>query len=241
MQQSFLCNDYIPFCIKLWKINQIISNWFPVSQCVRQGGVLSTFLYFAFINDLLHELQNKSTNTGIYNIKSSNPTLADDISCVALSPCGLQVLLDTAYNYCTRWRFTFNANKSSVLRFSSSDTGNHPTTWHLGQDIIKLSKTYTHLGILLDAKMNQSERIANACRKGQQSYFALKITEHINPATLTKLFKRVVLPSVLYGSELWCDLRQKDICSLNVFQHFICKHAMGLPKQSEHRSAISVK
>jgi hypothetical protein len=83
-------------------VNQTNSDWFPVSQGVRQGGVLSTFLYLVFINDLLQELQNKCINTGIYNIKTSNPTLADDISCRSLSPRGLQVLLNTAYSYSTR-------------------------------------------------------------------------------------------------------------------------------------------
>ena len=213
-------------------VNQTNSDWFPVSQGVRQGGVLSTFLYLVFINDLLHELQNKCLNTGIYNIKTSNPTLADDISCISLSPRGLQVLLDTAYSYSTRWRFIFNANKSTVLRFSSSDINTGDPSWQLGEDNIKVSKTYTHLGILLDAKMNPKERTTNACRKGQLSYFSLKINEHVNPATLSKLYKRVILPSVLYGCELWCDLRQKDIRSLNTFQHFICKHAMNLPKQT---------
>lgn len=143
------------------------------------------------------------------------------------------MLLDTAFNYSTRWGFTFNANKSSVLRFSSSNTGcSDFITWQLGKDTIKVSKTHTHLGILLDTKMNPSEKITSACRKGQQSYFALNINEHVNPSTLSRLYKRVILPCVLYCSELWCDLRQKDVRSLNVFQHFICKHAMNLPKQT---------
>ena len=33
--------------------NQTSSEWFPVSQGVRQGGVLSTFLYLVYIYDLL--------------------------------------------------------------------------------------------------------------------------------------------------------------------------------------------
>lgn len=66
--------------------NQLYSDWFPVSQGVRQGEVLSTFLYLVFINDLLQELEEQSIHIGIYDITSSNPTLADDISLIALSP-----------------------------------------------------------------------------------------------------------------------------------------------------------
>lgn len=64
-------------------VNQKNSNWFPISQGVRQGGVLSTFLFLVFINDLLQELQNQNPNTGIHSIRSSNPALADDISCIS--------------------------------------------------------------------------------------------------------------------------------------------------------------
>uniref|UniRef100_A0A8W8I6Z4 Reverse transcriptase domain-containing protein n=1 Tax=Magallana gigas TaxID=29159 RepID=A0A8W8I6Z4_MAGGI len=67
-------------------VNYTNSVWFPVSQGVRLGGILSTFLYLVFINDLLQEIQSQCSNTGIYNIVSSNPTLADDISCIALTP-----------------------------------------------------------------------------------------------------------------------------------------------------------
>ena len=38
-------------------LNRKLSQWFPVKQGVRQGGILSTFLYFVFVNDLLEEIQ----------------------------------------------------------------------------------------------------------------------------------------------------------------------------------------
>lgn len=92
-------------------VNYTNTVWFPVSQGVRQGGILSTFLYLVFINDLLQEIQSQCSNTGIYNIASSNPTLADDISCIALTPVVIQNILTTAYKYSTNWRFKFNADK----------------------------------------------------------------------------------------------------------------------------------
>ena len=36
-------------------VNQTKSRWFMVNQGVRQGGVLSTFLYLVFIDDLIPE------------------------------------------------------------------------------------------------------------------------------------------------------------------------------------------
>ena len=214
-------------------VNQVTSDWFPISQGVRQGGVLSAFLYLVFIDELLHEIQKLCINVGIFNITSSNPTLADDICCVALTPQGLQNVLCKIYEYSRKWRFKFNANKSSVLHFYPK-RGNHPdeSTWNLGKDVIRSSKEYTHLGILLNSTFDPSNRTSNACMKGRQTYFALKSSNQLNPITISKLYKKVVLPSILYGSELWCDLRKKDVETLNTFQHFVAKHAMDLHKQT---------
>ena len=210
--------------------NQTSSEWFPVSQGVRQGGVLSTFLYLVYINDLILKIQELSPNIGVFNIPSSNPTLADDICIIALTPQGLQNVLDSVFEYSQRWRFTFNAAKCNVLYFHQKGPNYADNlSWNLGEGCIKISKSYNHLGIHLNSKFDPGERTSNACRKGRQAYFALKTSEHLNPITVSKLYKRVVLPSVLYGCELWCDLRAKDIGTLNKFQHFIAKHTMGLP------------
>lgn len=46
-------------------VNQTNPSWFPVSQRVCQGRILSTLLYLLFINDLLQEIQNLGPNIGI--------------------------------------------------------------------------------------------------------------------------------------------------------------------------------
>ena len=100
-------------------VNQVQSRWFDVQQGVRQGGVLSTCLYLVFINDLVEEIQMKSNDSGILNIPSSNPTLADDLSLIAIYPRVLQCMLDAAVSYSNRWRFKFNA----VVKRSKNDMG----------------------------------------------------------------------------------------------------------------------
>ena len=64
---------------KLWRIllsaysnmkscvmhNRLISNWFSLEQSVRQGGVLSAWLYILYVNDLLVEIQKESVGCHI--------------------------------------------------------------------------------------------------------------------------------------------------------------------------------
>ena len=183
-----------------------------VQQGVRQGGVLSTFLYLVYINDLVEEIQAKSNNSGILNIPSSNPTLADDLSLIAIYPLVLQSMLDVAVSYSNRWRFKFNALKSCVLSFRAKGAQMDETlSWNLGGIDIPCDDNYTHLGVVINRKCRLSDRIAASCTKGRKSYFALSDlgSPYLNPLTTSHLYKTVVLPSVLYGCELWNGIRVK--------------------------------
>ena len=107
MEDLSLINQCHQKTVSSFVVNQTQSEWFPVNQGVRQGGVLSTFLYLVHIDDLIHDLQAGSQNTGILNIPSSCPSLADGQSLIGLSPLARQSLLDIAYNYSRKWRFNF--------------------------------------------------------------------------------------------------------------------------------------
>lgn len=94
--------------------------------------------------------------------------------------------------------------------------------------------TGNHLGIIINEKCKLSDRKQEACNKGRNSYFALSdlCSQFLNLRTLTRLYKTIVLPSVLYECELWNNLSFKDRNQLNTFQQFICKNSLNLPKLS---------
>ena len=88
-----------------------------------------------------------NTNFGVYNVKSTNPALADDIACLSSSPVGLQEMLNVAFRYSCLWQFSFNALKSSIVIFGKNIT---PTQheWKLGEESIPINDKYKHLGII---------------------------------------------------------------------------------------------
>lgn len=216
-------------------VNQTQSRWFNVLQGVRQGGVLSSFLYLVFINELIDTLQQSSMCTKLLNVASNCPSLADDISLVALTPNSLQDMLNVADRYSKKWRFKFNANKSCILRFrSKGNRVNQAFVWTLGDTPVPRLDSCCHLGIIINDKSSLSDRVKSACRKGRNSFYALTDigSPYLNPLTLAKLYKSVVLPSVLYGCELWNNLSTADSQRLHVFQHSICKSVQNLPSQT---------
>ena len=67
-----------------------MSNKFPVTNGVRQGGVLSPLFFNVYVNDLSERL-NKSSIVGSMNGTFVNHMLyADDICIISLSSSSLQ-------------------------------------------------------------------------------------------------------------------------------------------------------
>ena len=226
-------------------VNDTRSEWFPVKQGVRQGGVLSTLLYLIFINDLLVELEQSGYGAKILSLESGCPTLADDLTCLSTSPNALKAQLNIVYQYSQKWRFTINCAKSSVLVFGCKKRNvTHNSKWKLGHSNIPELTDTTHLGILRSSNLSSTERTTAACRKGRSTFYSITNIgarpRGLFPATSVSLYKRVVLPSVLYGCELWSNMRTKDLANLNTFQHFICKRIQGLPTLTRSDMAESM-
>ncbi|KAK3106167.1 hypothetical protein FSP39_014105 [Pinctada imbricata] len=213
-------------------VNNVTSSSFMTSQGVRQGGVLSGFLYIVFINELLQELEVMSPQLGKPFVKNSNPSYADDITCLNSSPNGLQSMLNICFTYSCKWRFQFNAKKSIIVVFENVriQRRNFETRkWYIGTEIVTVHNECKHLGILLDRKLSNTCRIIEACSKGRKTYFSLKssMTGPVNPVTMANLYKKVIVPTVLYGCELWNSLSKSDVRKLNQFQHFVLKDIQG--------------
>jgi len=72
------------------KINSHVSDSFPIQRSVRQGGVLSTFYYLAYVDELLNDIANSTLGCRVLSTKCGNPTYEDDIALIALSSLNLQ-------------------------------------------------------------------------------------------------------------------------------------------------------
>ena len=102
-------------------------------------------------------------------------------------------------------------------------------SWHIGDDKIPSSDNCCHLGIEMNSCFKATERTTNACRKSQMPFAVNGIMSNsTKPCVLVKLYKSVVLPTVLYGYEMWNNLKSVDLTNLNRFQHFIVKRIQNL-------------
>ncbi len=80
---------------------------------------------------------------GISNIHLPFPTLADDLSLIALSIYAMQRILNTALYFSKKWRFELSAPKGYFLMYMDTETN----VYLAGKAIPKV-KTAKHLGTI---------------------------------------------------------------------------------------------
>ncbi|OWF56168.1 hypothetical protein KP79_PYT21570 [Mizuhopecten yessoensis] len=92
--------------------------------------------------------------------------------------------------------------------------------------------------------MNNGERVAKACEKGRRVIHAVlginaKSTS-VNALVKVNIYRKVVIPSILFRCEHWSQINQTDIRNLNTFQHYAAKLILNVRKGTRSDIAESI-
>ena len=101
-------------------LNGQTSSVFPVLQGVRQGGVLSPWLFLCYNNDIPDVLQSADYGLSVQDINCSSVLVADDVTLISLRIKGLQSLLAKMEMYSYQWRFECNPSKTTIVTFGEA-------------------------------------------------------------------------------------------------------------------------
>ncbi len=131
---------------------------------------------------------------------------ADDL--VLLSPTeeGLQDSLNLLEDFCQSWALTVNLQKTRAMMFQKRSRSQRPThTFALAHRTIETTKTYTYLGLKITPTGSFTLAVNELKEKAQRAFYAIKRSIKIDiPIQIwLKLFKAVIEPIALYGSEVW--------------------------------------
>ena len=129
-----------------------LSESFPVLQGVRQGEILSTYLYKIFVEDLLLELENAAIGFHLGNIYVGTPTCADDIAFTKTNKYNLQVMLNFIHRYVNQHHYNIHPTKTKMVQRTNSKTSTHEDSWNLGETLLQPSDEAVYLGIKSTSK-----------------------------------------------------------------------------------------
>ena len=161
-----LISRKVPMCfirlLQFWYSKQtmfvkwggLFSEPFNVSTGVRQGGVLSPYLFALYIDELSHSLNRVKAGCYIGNSSLNHILFADDLCCFCPSLDGLRKLLQVCYKYASSHDIVFNCKKSFGMLFSPKNFKLiHKPKLLIGNSHIRFVKTVKYLEVYLDSSL----------------------------------------------------------------------------------------
>ena len=217
-----------------WKGYQ--SPMFRVTRGIRQGSILSPIFFTMFMDDLLKDISGTEHGVRIAKYIFNNFAYADDITLMAATCPGLQVLIDKCQAYAKQWRFTFGIAKTKCITFGK-ELLNQPSVWHLGHNCIEITNSVEILGVNFRSDLLSKSHVEKRLSSARRRMFSLASNGFSYPGLTTDvkcyLWATAVRPVLTFGCH---NIRicASDIKLLERFQSDSVKRFLGLPKRSHH-------
>ncbi len=104
------------------KVNNNVTDWFNISNGIRQGDSLSPTSFGLYINDLITDVKALNLGINVNDIIISILPFADHIVILPKNEKDLQDSLNCVANWCNKWQLKVNADKTNVMNFRGKRT-----------------------------------------------------------------------------------------------------------------------
>lgn len=180
-----------------------------ITSGVLQGETLSPLLFNIFIADF-EEFFRRRGFRGVRLSQTLNVltlAFADDMLLFASSWTDAKEKLDTLREYCELNSLSVNTEKTEVVMFRRPGRGKRNRPLMLGKSEIKITPTYTYLGVLISSSGKFSQMARKSLKKGYAAiHSVVRILRQAKPATTAaaeRMFDATVIATALYGCEVW--------------------------------------
>ena len=208
---------------------------FNVSNGVRQGGILSPYLFNIYVDDLSARLNKLRIGCVLGDTILNHLMYADDLVLISPSTYGLNRLIAECQSYGIECDINFNSNKSAIMFFLSENMGkiNLPL-FRINGEEISVVTTYTYLGHILCNTLSDDLDILKQRRKlfAQGNSIMRKFCMCTIEVKLS-LFQSYC--SSIYMSQLWTNYGKGTINTFYTAYHNILKLFLGLSKREHTR------
>ena len=213
------------------------SDVFKISEGVKQGGILSSFLFNFFMDGLLEKLLKLKVGTILGKINTSVIAYRDDIILLAALSSHMQLLLDNCLEYANDWKLSFNPSKSHS--FSLKPGG---CALSLDGSLFPKSDGFVYLGLPV-GNMNFVEKFySNRMSKCERALYSLKSIgcspQKLHPYAIAFIFKQFCQSIFKFGLE-FVYLRKTFLNSLNIRQNLLLKNILGIRHKARFKPLLN--
>ncbi|XP_063447098.1 uncharacterized protein LOC134726617 [Mytilus trossulus] len=195
------------------------SDWFKVKTGVKQGCVMSGFLFLIAI-DYVMKQTIKDHETGIrwkFTTKLEDLDFADDLALLSSKFQHIQLKTSKLQENASKIGLKINASKTKVMRMNT--TNNNPVK--LNEKDLEDVDTFTYLGGIVTTKGGCDNDMDNRFKKAKGQFSRLRKiwrSSVLSFKTKVRLFNSLVISVLLYGCETWKTTEQ-DKKKFNTFQN----------------------
>ena len=136
---------------------------------------------------------------------------ADDTAFVADSEEKLCQLVEEFGRVCERRKFRVNVGKSKVMRCTRGEDGARMNVTLNGEILVEVDE-FRYLGVVVAANGRIDADVCHRVKEGCKTLGALKgvMKSRALGMNVKVLHEKVVVPTVMYGSECWRIKKVKD-------------------------------
>jgi len=232
--------DQLKSCVKTPKG---LTQFIECTVGVRQGCVVSTFIFSMYIQELVN-MMNCYDCKGVYiNEHALNIMMlmyADDIAEGGLTVGKLQEMINVTEEFCDKWGMELNLSKTKIMIFKKGGVRKSIEKWFYKGQEIEVVSLYKYLGILFSCGLSWGAAVKTLSAQAKKVMYMLtkysKACGDMPVKVSLKLFDSIVKPVALYGAEIWGTQVHK---SLEDVQTTFCKRTLGLPKQATNLACVA--
>ena len=203
-----------------------VSEWFDVRVGLRQGCVMSPWLFNMYMDGVVREVNARVQERGVEmigqegNVWEVNQLLyADDTVLIGDSKESLQRLLNEFNNVCERRKLKVNVGKSKVMVCGKVERRER-LNLRLNEEILEEVDSFRYLGSIVGKNGGVSEDVISRVNEGAKVSGAMNRIWRVRSLGVNvkrMMYERIVVPTVLYGAETW-GLNVREKRRLNVME-----------------------
>ena len=212
-----------------------------IDKGVRQGGILSPFLFKLYIDNMISHISSQEVGCRLGFLRMNIIAYADDLVILADSAKNLSYLYQTLKLKVSDLGLLLNENKSVCMVFKSNKCVNVREI-DLGGDILQVMEDHKYLGYHISNTLSDVNDVKIRLNSFYSKFNSvIRNFSNVSVETLNFLFNSFCLPD--YGLSLWNmkELKSKQIFkSFNIGYSNALKKMIGVPKYSSSHDAAEM-
>ena len=228
------------------RVGSEMSEWFAVKIGLRQGCVMSPWLFNIYIDGVVREVNARVLGRGL-KLRDRNECdwelnqllFADDTVVVADSEEKLCQLVSEFGRVCKRRKLRVNVGKSKVMRCTRNEESPRLNVMLDGEALEQVDQ-FKYLGSIIAENGGVEADVSNRVKEGSKVLGAVNgviKNRGLGMNVKRALYEKVIVPTVMYGSELW-GMKESERQKLNVFEMRCLRSMCGVTRWDRLRNTV---